>query len=129
MKNYNFSGQAAITRSMLAWWAINYKDQALPKLSKDLNIEHLRKKGKIVNPGTYTMLGNQSLLEGKLQTSGAPFDFPYKNKKYYSRSQIQELKELSENNTNFDVKEIHQRTKKISESFIEFVLKNDLMNY
>ena len=44
--------------------------------------EHLSKKGKIINPATYEMLGNKAILEGKIKNSVSNLDFAYK-KSYY----------------------------------------------
>ncbi|MBQ7561320.1 MAG: DUF262 domain-containing protein [Synergistaceae bacterium] len=128
LKKYNFSGQAGITRSMLAWWTMNYNGQGLLPLAEDLDIEHISTSGKLVNKDRYKMLGNQSLLEGKLQNSAAKFDFPNKIR-YYTKSQIREILDIAVNSKNFNVKEIQQRTKKIFESFMEFVRENGLLVY
>ncbi len=54
-RRYNFTGQANITRSILAWWAINYKAQEYPNLFEDFDIEHLRKKGSAISPAVYSL--------------------------------------------------------------------------
>ena len=129
LKKYNFSGQAAITRSMLACWMMNYyKGQKLLPLSEDLDIAHIQKMGRNINTDNYKLIGNQSLLEGKLQSSAAKFDFLYK-KRYYAKSQLQEILDIAATSTNFNVKEIQQRTKKIFESFMDFVRENSLILY
>lgn len=76
MQKYKFSGKKRMTRSMLAWWAMNHKEQSVPLLTTIFETEHLSKKGKTVNPDTYEMLGNKSLLERKIKgATSSSLDF------------------------------------------------------
>ncbi len=72
------------------------------------------------------MIDNQSLLEGKLQSSASKFDFTGK-KRYYLKSQLQELNEIAASGGNFNIKDIQQRSKKVLEGFIDFVKENGLV--
>ena len=128
---YRFSVKTKITRSMLAWWLMNDKQQSRLPLSPGLETEHLRKKGKI-NPELYEMLGNKTLIEGKIKASTATLDFTEK-RRYFTGitlikkagTKIHELTEISAKN-NFNVKDISQRNKKIIDCFIQFITENGL---
>ena len=127
-----FNGKKKITRSMLAWWLMADKEQPLLLLSASLETEHIAKKGKI-NPDMYEMLGNKSLLEGKIKSSAANLDFTDK-KRYYigipslrkAGTQIHELHCIAGAKGNFNAKDISQRSKKIIEGFLQFVAYNGL---
>ena len=134
MQKYKFSGKKRMTRSMLAWWTMRDKEQSVPPLTTIFETEHLSKKGKTVNPDTYEMLGNKSLLERKIKGAISPsFDFADK-KRFYTGiasirrpgTQIHELLELAGTKSNFNVKDISQRTKRILEAFINFLADNSL---
>ena len=130
---YKFTGRTKITRSMLAWWVMHDKAQIMLELTTVFETEHISKKGKTVNPATYEMLGNKSLLEGKIKNSVSNLDFPYK-KSYYrgivsvrkAGTKIHELQELAATKNSFNVKDISQRNKRIIEEFIHFVQDNGL---
>ncbi len=133
MQKYKFSGRTKVTRSMLAWWIMMDKEQRVPLLTTVFDTEHISKKGKVINPATYEMLGNKSLLEGKIKSSVSSLDFPYK-KSYYigiasirkAGTQIHELQELAKTKNSFNAKDISQRNKRIIDSFIKFVQDNGL---
>ncbi len=134
MQKYKFSGKKRMTRSMLAWWTMLDKEQSVPLLTTIFETEHLSKKGKTVNPDTYEMLGNKSLLERRIKGTISPsFDFADKKIYYTGKAslrrpgtQIHELLELAGTKSNFNVKDISQRTKRILEAFINFLADNSL---
>ncbi len=128
---HRFSGKTKITRSMLAWWLMNDREQSYLPLAPGFETEHLRKKGKI-NPELYEMLGNKTLIEGKIKASTANLDFAEK-RRYFTGitiirkagTKIRELTEISAKN-NFNAKDISQRNKRIIDSFIQFITENGL---
>ena len=134
-ERYKFSGRTKITRSMLAWWAMNFRGQGLLEITKNFEIEHIQKKGgKGVDIENYESLGNQSLLEAKIRNAlSASFEFVDKKNYYLGRTKIRksptqifELWEIADTKNNFNVKEINQRNKKIKEGFIAFISHNQL---
>ena len=133
LQRYQFSGKKKITRSMLAWWAMANKQQVLLSLTTPFETEHISKKTKTLNPEAYEHLGNKSLLEGKIKSASACFSFAEKKKYYLGqvstrqlRTQIHELQEIAVTSDSFSVKDINQRNKRIIESFLDFVIENQL---
>ena len=133
IQKFSFSGRTKITRSMLAWWAMQDHQQSVLSLTAVFETEHISKKGKTINPASYEMLGNKSLLESKIKSAASAFGFSEKIK-YYDGSaskkkptELHELLVLAETKSSFNVKDINQRNKKIIESFMNFVAENNLL--
>lgn len=143
LKNYSFNNSRPITKSMLAWWALNDKEQATLSLETVFEIEHIFSRNRqtnekiLVNIKNLEALGNKSLLEKKINIRASDYKFSDK-KKYYigftnSRNQkkdgtkIKELIFLANNNSDFTEANIEKRTNEIINGFIGFLKENNLL--
>lgn len=141
--NYNFSNIRAITKSILAWWMILNEQQKRPSLERKFEIEHIFARNRQQNEHlledirNLEALGNKALLEKKINIRASDYRFLDK-KKYYdgfvnSRGQEkegtinQELLTLAHNNSDFLEKDIEQRSRKILDSFMDFLQQNNLL--
>jgi len=141
--NYSFNNNRPITKSMLTWWAFADTDQTLPTIETIFEIEHIYSRNRQRNDNTLSnnknleSLGNKSLLEKRINIRASDYRFPDKIKYYqgYTNSkgqkkdstQINELKALSENHTDFTEKDIEGRNRQILERFISFLNENNLI--
>ena len=143
LKNYSFNNSRPITKSMLAWWALNDKEQVTLSLETVFEIEHIFSRNRqtnekiLVNIKNLEALGNKSLLEKKINIRASDYKFSDK-KKYYigftnSRNQkkdgtkIKELIFLANNNSDFTEANIEKRTNEIINGFIGFLKENNLL--
>ncbi|RHM54212.1 DUF262 domain-containing protein [Mitsuokella sp. AF33-22] len=143
LNNYAFSNNRAITKSMLTWWACQDEGQELPALETSFQIEHIfarnrqAKEGCLSNPRNLESLGNKALLEKRINIRASDYRFADK-KKYYtsfinSRNQkvygtnIKELLDLANKQTDFTETDIVQRNAKIMLHFQEYLKENDLL--
>lgn len=143
LKNYSFNNSRPITKSMLAWWALNDKEQVTLLLETVFEIEHIFSRNRqtnekiLVNIKNLEALGNKSLLEKKINIRASDYKFSDK-KKYYigftnSRNQkkdgtkIKELIFLANNNSDFTEANIEKRTNEIINGFIGFLKENNLL--
>ena len=78
IQKFPFSGRTKITRSVLAWWAMQDHQQPVLSLTAVFETEHISKKGRTINPAAYEMLGNKSLLESKIKSAASVFGFSEK---------------------------------------------------
>lgn len=135
--NIEFTNNRPLTKSMLAWWAFNDDSQSLLSLETSFDIEHIvsrnRQKNKHVlkDGANLESLGNKSLLEKRINIRATDYNFEDKKMYYQGRGQrrgsgIIELLNLSKQN-DFKEKDISERYKRIVESFIDFLRKNDLL--
>ena len=133
LRRYKFSGKTKITRSMLAWWMMSFREQTLWEITPKLETEHIHKMDRNVTLESYNSLGNQTLLEEKVRSSlSSTQDFSVK-RSYYSGiasirkpgTQIFEIQEISRKSS-FNSNDIKQRNKKILDSFIAFIEQNNL---
>ncbi len=143
LKNYSFNNSRPITKSMLAWWALNNNEQVALSLETTFEIEHIFSRNRqtnektLINVKNLEALGNKSLLEKKINIRASDYKFNDK-KKYYigftnSRNQkkdgtkIKELIFLANNNSDFTEADIENRTNEIISGFINFLKKNNLL--
>ena len=143
LKNYSFNNSRPITKSMLAWWALNNNEQVALSLETTFEIEHIFSRNRqtnektLINVKNLEALGNKSLLEKKINIRASDYKFNNK-KKYYigftnSRNQkkdgtkIKELIFLANNNSDFTEADIENRTNEIISGFINFLKKNNLL--
>lgn len=140
---FKFSNMRSITRSMLAWWAMEQPDQPLLSLETAFDIEHIyprarsEKENSLIDSRNLESLGNKSLLERKINISASDYRFADK-KKYYTGYQpakgsrkagtrIQELLVMTENKDDFKEKDIISRNSDIFSSWMEYLHDNNLL--
>lgn len=141
--NYNFSNVRAITKSVLAWWAIRDEEQERPSLERKFEIEHIFARNRQQNERSLQdiknleALGNKALLEKKINIRASDYRFSDK-KKYYegfvnNRGQIKEgtinkeLLDLAHTATDFTENDIVQRSQRILSAFIDFLQQKNLL--
>lgn len=140
--NYVFSNNRAITRSMLAWWALYNENQSLLSLETVFEIEHIYAKKRqelnnsIVDRKTVELLGNKSFLEKRINIRASDYRFTDKKKYYlgFERknqskvgTNIYELQNLAKELNDFEKVDIEQRNANIISSFIRFLGENNLL--
>ena len=141
--NFMFSNGRPITKSMLAWWAYQDSEQEVLSLETVFEIEHIYARNRFANEKSLAneknleTLGNKALLEKRINIRASDYHFADK-KKYYigftnNRGQVKggsknhELLLLAGNTTDFSEADIENRTKRILNSFIDFLSKNNLL--
>ena len=141
MREMTFSNSRRITRAMLAWWTFNYENQDLPPLDTRLEIEHIyavkrHEFSPLSDEKNLELLGNKSLLEKRINIRAADYRFDDKKKYYLGYKKngkwtqgtiIKELREIAENNSDFNEKDILSRNERIFSAFIEYLGKNNLL--
>lgn len=139
---YNFYNGRPITKSMLAWWAFQDDYQELISIETVLEIEHIfaknrqEKEGTLANRKNIELLGNKSLLEKRINIRASDYRFEDK-KKYYKgfvtsrgekkATQIKELKDIADANTDFLENDILSRNNQIITAFVEYLKSNGLI--
>ena len=142
-QTFGFYNGRPITKSLLAWWALQNEKQPLLLLETTFEIEHIfaknrqDKENSLQNYKNLEALGNKALLEKRINIRASDYRFEDK-KKYYqgyinNRKQckkgtdIVELTELARINTDFTEKEIENRNSNILNAFIAYLQENDLL--
>ena len=139
-RNYQFSNQRQITKSMLAWWAFQFDKQELLDLGCDLHTEHIyaRKRAEKEPSATIQpkleLLGNKSLLEQCINIRASDYHFADKAALYEGRqtgkgktskgkngTRIYELLELADRQTDFTEDDIVLRNERILNGFIDYL--------
>jgi uncharacterized protein with ParB-like and HNH nuclease domain len=143
INNFEFKNGRPITRSMLTWWAFNNKDQTIPSLNTNFDIEHIFARKRQENDRTLNniknleSIGNKVLLEDKINIRAADYRFSDKLK-YYSgftndKGQVKqgtiisELVHLADVKTDFTEDDIVNRTEEITNQFISYLNDNNLV--
>lgn len=136
--NYGFHNQRALTRSMLAWWAMHPQhNQETLSLETIFDIEHIYARNRqnnehgLQDDKSLGSLGNKALLERKINIRASDYRFVDK-KKYYlgtdkkAPTKIAELKVLAQKPdfTELDIKERYQLMKN---AFVDFLRDNQLL--
>lgn len=140
---FGFYNGRPITKSMLAWWALNNEDQPVLSLETTFEIEHIFAKSRqdkektLKNSKNLEALGNKALLEKRINIRASDYRFEDKIKYYQgytnSRNQfkkgtdIAELITLSKTQTDFTEQDIENRNGNIVNSFIAYLKDNDLL--
>lgn len=140
--NYVFSNNRAITKSMITWWAFSFANQSLLSLESVFDIEHIfprnrqQKENSLKNPHSLEMLGNKSLLERRINIRASDYRFADKIK-YYNGFQtpkgqkegtnINELKTLAADYTDWTEQDIEKRSQHILDGFVEYLRNNGLI--
>ena len=143
INNFEFKNGRPITRSMLTWWAFNNKDQTIPSLNTNFDIEHIFARKRQENDRTLNniknleSIGNKVLLEDKINIRAADYRFADKLK-YYSgftndKGQVKqgtiisELVHLAAVKSDFTEDDIVNRTEEITNQFISYLKDNNLV--
>ena len=143
INNFEFKNGRPITRSMLTWWAFNNKDQTIPSLNTNFDIEHIFARKRQENDRTLNniknleSIGNKVLLEDKINIRAADYRFSDKLK-YYSgftndKGQVKqgtiisELVHLAAVKSDFTEDDIVNRTEEIINQFISYLKDNNLV--
>lgn len=142
-KNYKFTNNRMITRSMVTWYAFTFCGQERPSSDKiRFDIEHIyakerhNKENRLRNIEKLEDLGNKILLEKNINIRASDYRFEDK-KKYYSgytdakgkqhpASIIKEYHELIEKE-DFLEGDIEHRGNAICNKFIEYLFTEDLL--
>lgn len=140
--NYGFYNARPITKSMLAWWAYNNPNQELMKIETLYDIEHIFARNRVShdtlqNKRCLDFLGNKAMLEKRINIRASDYKFEDK-KKYYKGytnarnqekegTQIIELLQLADNNTDFTEQDIITRDNAIIDGFVVFLKANGLI--
>ena len=143
MKNYAFTNQRMITKSILTWLAFNDKRQKLFNPGDKLEVEHIFPKKRqenertLKNSKSLESIGNKAILEKRVNIRAADYKFQDK-KKYYlgfetdkgvvkEATKNQELLDMAMQLDDFTEQDIIARERKIIESFIEYLKINELL--
>lgn len=143
LKNYRFTNNRLVTRSLITWYAYTFEGQRLSSVgSSGFDIEHIYAKERHNKENTLTKteileeLGNKILLEKSINIRASDYRFEDKKKYYngytnakgkvYHGSEIAEYKELTklEDFTEID---ILRRSQRIHDEFIEYLKKENLI--
>ena len=139
--NFVFNNARPITKSMLAWWALQYDSQELISLETILEVEHIYARNRYENDKSLSdvrnleALGNKALLEKRINIRAADYRFADKIKYYqgFTNSRNQQ-KEGTQNHElillssaeDFTEADIVRRTEDIMSAFVAFLKDNDL---
>ena len=144
MKNYAFTNQRMITKSILTWLAFNDERQKLFNPGDKLEIEHIFPKNRqeiersLKNSKSLESIGNKAILEKRVNIRAADYKFQDR-KRYYlgfvtdrgvvkEGTKNQELLDMATQRKDFTEQDITARENKIFESFIEYLRINELLN-
>ncbi len=141
-RNFTFSNNRTITKSMLTWWAYSQVSQELLSLETVLEIEHIFARNRqeyersLKTPRNLEALGNKALLEKRINIRASDYRFcdkvkyyrGYKNKRdqYKEGTKIAELLKLSEA-SDFTEQDIEKRSDDIIKSFIAYLSNQGLL--
>ena len=141
-RNFTFSNNRTITKSMLTWWAYAQAPQELLSLETVLEIEHIFARNRqehersLKTPKNLEVLGNKALLEKRINIRASDYRFcdkvkyykGYKNKRDQLKegTKIAELIELSEA-SDFTEQNIEQRNNAIITAFIAYLRDQGLL--
>ena len=133
---YEFSNSRPMTKAMLAWYAFADEAQELIQpLNTPFEIEHIYAKSITPHIAFIDEIGNKSLLEPSINKIAANFRFPDKAKYYIGEieiagkpimTQIHDLHKLAKALKDFTEHDITQRTQKIIDTFMQFIMDNGL---
>ena len=141
-RNYVFSNNRAITKSMITWWAYTFDEQPLFSLEVALDIEHIfsrnrqQQENSLKDPLSLEMLGNKSLLERRINIRASDYRFEDKRKYYLgfttSRGEkpgtdVAELKTFAKELTDYTEQQIKERSERILDGFVQYLKSNNLV--
>ena len=135
-RNYQFSNQRQITKSMLAWWAFQFDEQELLDLGCSFHIEHIYARNRVEAQPSSTiqqrieLLGNKSLLEQRINIRVSDYRFADKAALYKGRqtrkgkangTRIYELLEMADQLLDFSEDDIVRRNERILNGFVDYL--------
>ena len=142
-QNYNFYNGRPITRSMLAWWAMQQEGQQMPNLDTVFEVEHIYARNRNENEKSLTdkwnveKIGNKALLEKRINIRASDYRFADKVKYYQGFTNNKgekkdgtiniELVGMAKSKTDFVEQDILNRTNLIMMSFVEYLEQNSLV--
>ncbi len=140
---YDFKNGRPITKSMLALRMMLSRDQMLPKLSQQFDIEHIYPRKRQENEKGLSdskqleSLGNKALLEKRINIRASDYQFKDKTKYYngFTNDKGQrkdgtinaELKNIGSHFAEFGEKEIQNRDNEIIDEFMNLLKANNLV--
>ena len=140
---YDFKNGRPITKSMLALRMMLGRDQMLPKLSQQFDIEHIYPRKRQENEKGLSdskqleSLGNKALLEKRINIRASDYQFKDKAKYYngFTNDKGQrkdgtinaELKNIGSHFAEFGEKEIQNRDNEIIDEFMNLLKANNLV--
>ena len=142
-ENYVFTNGRPITKSMLAWWCYQDKDQKLIPIDTVLEIEHIFSRKRqdneksLKDKNSLESLGNKALLEKTINIRASDYRFEDK-KKYYMgyvtdsgknkpATGIIELKKMAASKDDYLEQDIINRKAFIIGEFIKYLETNGLL--
>ncbi len=132
LRNYTFSNNRPITRSILAWYAFSYENQELVPIETIFEIEHIYARNRYPLPPNIEAIGNKSLLEKKINIRASDYRFQDKAKYYLGKitgrpgTKIYELVDMANTRQDFCEYDISIRNEEIIKRFMEFIRENNL---
>ena len=143
LENFTFSNGRPVTRSFLAWWAMQQDNQSLPDIDTVFEIEHIYARNRNEQEQTLSdsskveKIGNKSMLEKRINIRASDYRFCDKKKHYQgcenSKGEkkdgtiIVELLNLSSLSIDFSENDIDSRTNSIFDAFCKY-LKNESLS-
>jgi hypothetical protein len=143
LKNYRFTNNRAITKSMVTWWAFTDDEQPLLSLENAFEIEHIyaknryEKEGSLTDPANLESLGNKALLEKRINIRASDYRFVDKKKYYegYTNAKGQfkegtknkELREIADSKKDFTEADIIERHDAMINGFMKYLEQYDLL--
>ena len=141
--NFSFNNSRPITKSMIAWWAFQNKNQELLSIETVFEVEHIyarnryEKENSLLDKSNLESLGNKVLLEKRINIRASDYRFIDK-KKYYqgftnSKGQekegtkIKELLDMIQTAADFTEENIICRYNAITNEFVQYLKKYELV--
>lgn len=141
-ENYKFLNGRPLTKSMITWWAYNFKEQGLMSLETTIEIEHIYAKNRFDKEHSLSSreivesLGNKAILEKRINIRASDYRFEDK-KKYYNGydtkrghkdgTRVNELISIAAKQNDFNESDILARYNQIINSLVDFLRDNKLL--
>lgn len=141
--SYRFTNGRPVTKSMLVWWAFQDPEQQILELDTKLEIEHIYAKKRAENEATLSdnelleALGNKAFLEKRINIRASDYRFVDKYKYYVGSETLSgqrregtknvELVALAHNRSDFEERDIKERTSQMIEGFIGYLDNTGLL--
>lgn len=141
-ENYKFLNGRPLTKSMITWWAYNFKEQGLMSLETTIEIEHIYAKNRFDKEHSLSSrekvesLGNKAILEKRINIRASDYRFEDK-KKYYNGydtkrghkdgTKVNELISIAAKQNDFNESDILARYNQIINSLVDFLRDNELL--
>lgn len=142
IENFKYYNNRPITKSMLAWWAYKNPRQKLMSITNVYEIEHIYPKkrqevqGGLSSDEYLELLGNKAILEKRINIRASDYRLSDK-KRYYDGyennrgkkqgTEIVELKEIADKNSDFTEEDVLGRNNTIIDSFMSYLSEMGLV--